>query len=109
MEGRLGREQRGKGPRGLLCRWLQSRVYGDGWFQVVSGHRSDSGSFLEVHTLLSQDGSQRGGFWEVGGHLETPFGFSQILPDGGGLLVLYSLPRLPVVKQLMQMVTGVPG
>ena len=61
-----------------------------------------------MHTLLSQDGSQRG-FWEVVGHLETPFGISQILPDGGGLLVLYSLPRLPVVKQLVQMVTGVPG
>ena len=42
------------------------------------------------------------------GHVETPFGFSQILPYGGGLLVLCSLPRLTVVKQLMQMVTGVP-
>ena len=28
-------------------------------------HRSDSGSFLVVHALLSQDGFQPGGFWEV--------------------------------------------
>ena len=28
-------------------------------------HLSDSGSFLVVHALLSQDGFQPGGFWEV--------------------------------------------
>ena len=28
----------------------------------------DSGSFLVVHALLSQDGCQREGFWEVVGH-----------------------------------------
>ena len=79
------------------------------WFPGVSGNHSDSGSFLAVDTLLSQDGSQRGGFWEVGGHAASPLGSSQILPGGGGSLVLYSLRRLPLIKQLMQMVTGVPG
>ena len=38
----------------------------------------------------------------------APFDLSRTLPVGGGLLVLYSLPRPPVVKQLMQMVTMVP-
>ena len=51
-----------------------------------------------MHTLLSQDGCQGGGFWEVVGHVESPFDLSQILPVGGGLLVPCSLPELPVVK-----------
>ena len=46
------------------------------------------GSFLVVHTLFSQDGSQRGGFWEVVGHMASLFDLSQILLFGGGLLVL---------------------
>ena len=37
------------------------------------------------------------------------FDLSQILLVGGGLLVPCSLPGPPVVKQLMQMVTVVPG
>ena len=39
----------------------------------------------------------------------SPFDLSQTLPVGGGLLVLYSLSGSPVIKQLMQMVTMVPG
>ena len=39
----------------------------------------------------------------------SPFDFSQTLSVGGGLLVPCSLPRPPVMKQLMQMVTVVPG
>ena len=39
----------------------------------------------------------------------SPFDLSRNLLDGGGLLVLYSLPGPPVIKQLMQMVTMVPG
>ena len=39
----------------------------------------------------------------------SPFDLSQSLPVGGGLLVLCSLAGPPVVKQLMQMVTMVPG
>ena len=39
----------------------------------------------------------------------SPFNLSQTLLVGGGLLVPCSLPGPPVVKQLMQMVTMVPG
>ena len=63
-----------------------------------------------AHALLSQDGFQRGGFWEVGRTygLASPFDLSRILPVGGGLLVPCSLPGPPVIKQLMRMVTS-PG
>ena len=70
---------------------------------------SDSESFMVVHALFSQDGCQRGGFWEVVGHVVSPFDLSRILPVGGGLLVPCSLAGPPVLKQLMQMVTMVPG
>ena len=60
-----------------------------------------------VHTLFSQDGCQREGFWEVVGHLVSPFDVSRTLPVGGGLLVPCSLQDL--LLQLMQMVTMVPG
>ena len=72
-------------------------------------NHSDSESFLVVHALFSQDGCQRGGFWEVVGHVVSPFDLSRILPVGGGLLVPCSLAGPPVLKQLMQMVTMVPG
>ena len=39
----------------------------------------------------------------------SPFGLSPTLPVGGRLLVPCSLPGLLVIKQLMQMVTRVPG
>ena len=68
----------------------------------------DWGSFLAVQALLSQDGRQRGGFWEVVGHAVSPFDFSRILPVGGGLLVPCSLLGPPVIK-LRQMVTMVLG
>ena len=42
-------------------------------------------------------------------HAVSPFDFSRTLPVGGGLLVPYSLSGSPVIKQLMQMVTMVPG
>ena len=80
---------------------------------LVSGlslaNHSDSESFLVVHALFSQDGCQREGFWEVIGQVVSPFDLSRTLPVGGGLLVLCSLPGPPVLKQLMQMVTMVPG
>ena len=79
---------------------------------LVSGlslaNHSDLKSFL-VHTLFSQDGCQREGFWEVVGQVVSPFDLSRTLPVGGGLLVLYSLPGPPVIKQLMQVVITVPG
>ena len=43
------------------------------------------------------------------GQVVSPFDLSQSLPVGGGLLVLCSLPELPVIKQLMKMVTREPG
>ena len=43
------------------------------------------------------------------GHVVSPFDLSRTLPVGGGLLVMYSLSGSPVIKQLMQMVTMVPG
>ena len=62
-----------------------------------------------VHALFSQDGCQRKGFWEVVGYVVSPFDLSWTLPFGGGLLVPCSLLGPPVLKQLMQMVTMVPG
>ena len=80
---------------------------------LVSGlslaNHSDSESFLVVHALFSQDGCQREGFWEVVGRVASPFDLSRTLLVGGGLLVPCSLPGPPGVKQLMQMVTIVPG
>ena len=72
-------------------------------------NHSDSESFLVVHALFSQDGCQREGFWEVVRYVVSPFDLSKIILVGGGLLVPCSLPGPPVVKQLMQMVTVVPG
>ena len=80
---------------------------------LVSGlslaNHSDSESFLVVHALFSQDGCQREGFWEVVRHVVSPFDLSRTLPVGGGVLVSYSLSGSPVIKQLMQTVTMVPG
>ena len=72
-------------------------------------NRSDSGSFLMVHALLSQDGGQREGFREVVRHRTSPFDLSRTFPAGGGLLVSRPLPGPPVVKHLTQMLTVVPG
>ena len=81
--------------------------------ELVSGlslaNHSDSESFLVVHNLFSQDGYQREGFWEVVGQVVSPFDLSQTLLVGGGLLVPCSLPGPPVIKQLMHIVTLVPG
>ena len=48
--------------------------------RVVSGlslaNHADSESFLVAHTSPSQDGCQREGFWEVGGHALSPFDLS---------------------------------
>ena len=79
---------------------------------LVSGlslaNHSDSESFLVVHALFSQDGCQRG-FWEVVGQVVSPFDLFRTLLVVGGLLVPCSLPGPPVIKQLMQIVTMVPG
>ena len=49
------------------------------------------------------------GVLEVDGQAGSPLDLSQTLQASGGLLVLYSLLGSPVIKQLMQMVTMVPG
>ena len=86
------------------------RFYGDGLVSRLSlANHSDSESFLVVHALLSQNGCHKEGFWEVVGCVVSPFDLSQTLPVGRGLLVPCSLARPPVVKQLMKMVTVVPG
>ena len=72
-------------------------------------NHSDSESFLVVHALFSQGGCQTEEFWEVVGQVVSPFDLSRTLLVGGGLLVPCSLPGLPVAKQLMQIVTMVPG
>ena len=80
---------------------------------LVSGlslaNHSDSESFLVVYTLFSQDGCQGEGFWEVVGHVVSPFDLCRTLLVSGGLLVPCSSPGPPVIKQLLQMVTMVPG
>ena len=90
-----------------------ARVLGFMVMGLVSGlslaNHSDSEYFLVVHALFSQDGCQREGFWEVIRLVVSPFDLSRTLLVGGGLLVPCSLPGPPVVKQLMQMVTVVPG
>ena len=70
---------------------------------------SNSESFLVVRASLSQDGCWREGCWEVDGRAVSPLDLSRTLLVGGGLLVLYSLSGSPVIKQLMQMGTMVPG
>ena len=89
--------------------WLTLGFPGDGIsFWLSLANHSDSESFLVVHILFGQDGCQRG-FWEVVGHVVSPFDLSRTLPVGGGLLVPCFLPGPPVIKQLMEMVTMVPG
>ena len=63
-----------------------------GW--SLASH-SNSETFLVAHALLSQDGCRREGFWEVDGHVVSPFYLSQTLPVGGSLLVRYSLSLTP--------------
>ena len=43
------------------------------------------------------------------GHAVSPFDLSRTLPVGGDLLVPYTISGSPVIKQLMKMVTMVPG
>ena len=56
-------------------------------FGLSLANHSDSGFFLVVPTLFSQNGFQQGGFWEVVRHMASPFDLSLTLPVGGGLLV----------------------
>ena len=111
-KGDPGGEQEGKGTQeNCSVTWLA--VSGFMVMGLVSGsslaNHSDSESFPVVHALFSQDGCQGEGFWEVVREVVSPFDLSWTLPVGGGLLVPCSLPGPPVIKQLIQMVTMVPG
>ena len=44
------------------------------WLSLAK--HSGSESLLVVHALFRQDGCQREGFWEVVGHVVSPFDFS---------------------------------
>ena len=65
-------------PRTPLPRGLGFMVMG-----FVSGlslaNHSDSESFLMAHSLFSQDGCHREGFWEVVRHALSPFDLYQTL------------------------------
>ena len=109
-KGHPGGEQQDKGTQeNCSAGWLAA--LGFMVMGLVSGlslaNHSDSEPFLVVHALLSQDGCQREGFWEVVRHVVSPFDLSWTLLVGGFILVLRSLPL--VLKQLMQIVTMVPG
>ena len=97
--------------RTALPHGLQSR--GFMVMGLVSGlslaNHSESEFFLVVQALFSQNGCQKEVFWEVVGQVVSPFNLSLTFLVGGGLLVPCSLPGPPVVKQLMPMVTMVPG
>ena len=111
-KGHPGGEQQGKGTQeNCSATWLAvSSFMIMGLVSRLSlANYSDSESFLVVHALFSQDGWQTEGFWEVVGHVVSPFDLSRTLPVVGGLLVPYSLPGPAVVKQLMQIITMVPG
>ena len=97
----LGREQESEGTQvdcsatwlvvsGFIVMGLVSRL-------SLANH-SDSGSFLVVHALLSQDECQQGGFWEVVEHVASPFDLSQTFAASAGFLVTCSLLGPPVVK-----------
>ena len=83
--------------------------YGDGISFLVVLSQSFWLRVLPGGACLVQPNGCQGGFWEVVGQVVSPFDLSQTLLVGGGLLVPCSLPGPPVLKQLMQMVTMVPG
>ena len=111
-KGHPGGEQEGEGTQ-ENCSAPSLTVLGFMVMGLASGlslaNHSDSESFQVVYTMFSQDGCQREGFWEVVRHAVSPFDLSRTRLVGSGLLVLCSSPGPPVVKQLMQMITMVPG
>lgn len=106
--GACSREQQGNGPRGLLCRVALSLGF-TWWIRFqVSLAIIRRRPFLAVDTLLSQDGSQRGGFWEAE---DTGISFG-LFPDSSRWWWLVSsifLTKTSCREQLMQMAAGVPG
>ena len=103
-KGSLGGEQWDKGTQeNGSATWLT--VSGFKVMGLVSrlslGNHSDSRSFLEVHISLSQDSRKKDSgrlVGHVGWSFLSPFDLSQILLNGGSLVVPCSLPGLSVVR-----------
>ena len=71
-------------------------------------NHSDSESFLVVRALLSQDGCQREGFWEV--IVASPFDLSRTFPVGGASLVSHVASLVSHVASLVaQMIKNLPA
>ena len=110
-KGHPGGEQEGEGTQeNCSAAWLA--VLGFMVMELVSGwflaNHSNTESFLVAHDSAKMDASKRdSGKW-MDRHL-SPLDLSWTLSAGGGLLVPYSLSGSPVIKQLIQMVTVVPG
>ena len=89
-ESRRTARPRGSQPSGLW--WL-------GRFPTLA-NRSDSGSFLLVLCITSRMDFREGDSGRLVGHMDrsflSPFDCSWILPVGGSLLVLHSLPQPPI-------------
>ena len=65
---------------------LSPGFYGNGIsFQVVFGQSSGSEYFLVARTLFNQDECQQVGFWEMDGHVTSPFDLSHTLLVSAGL------------------------
>ena len=97
----LGGKQQGEGTQeNCSAMWLA--VSGFMVMGLVAGlslaNHSDSGSFQVAHALLSHDGCQREGFWEMVGHVASAFDLSQTLLVGGSVLVPCSLLEPPVIR-----------
>lgn len=89
------RRLRDEEPGVCSCRMALSSPAVTGFVSGLSlaGH-PDSGPFLAASSLLSQDGVQQGGFWEVAGDMAPPFDLSGTLTAGTGLLGPCSLQDL---------------
>ena len=111
-KGRPGGEQEGQGTReNCSVTWLA--VSGFMVTGLVSGlslaSHSNSESFLVVQPCSAKMDAREKDSGRWSDIMVSHFELSQTIPIDGGLLVPCSLPGPPVIKQLLQMVTMVPG
>ena len=99
-KGRPGGEQQGKGTQENCSAWCLpvSGFMVMGLVSRLSLANQSASSFLVAYSLLSQDGCQQEGFWDMVRNMASPFDLSQTLLVGGGLLILCSLLGPPVIK-----------
>ena len=91
----IGKGCPGGGQEGKRTQENCSDMWLTVWGFIVMGlvsrlslaNHSDSQSSLVVHALLRQYGCWQEGFWEVEGHMGSPFDLSRTLPVGGSLSV----------------------